>query len=156
MGDILSLNLFAKAKLLFMYWWCFFVRLSVSLSVCHGRHFVLMTTNATRTHAHKHKSFIVTEGLLNHVPFGLTNAPATYQRSMHKCIGGPIIFRSSFEEHLERLNRVWIHGGMMFLGPDDNMKTNLLLRLSTCGVDRCQEIPIFCIIFMLVKNLTFV
>ena len=55
----------------------------------------------------------------NRLPFGLNNAPATYQRLMEQCLGGDlnmkicaiylddlIIFSSSLEEHLERLDRV--------------------------------------------------
>ena len=54
----------------------------------------------------------------NRLPFGLNNAPATYQRLMAQCLGDLnmkicaiylddlIIFSSSLEEHLERLDRV--------------------------------------------------
>ena len=54
----------------------------------------------------------------NRLPFGLNNAPATYQRLMEQCFGDLnmkicaiylddlIFFSSSFEEHLERLDRV--------------------------------------------------
>ena len=54
----------------------------------------------------------------NRLPFGLTNAPATFQRLMEKCMGDLhlkecliylddiIVFSSTFEEHLERLERV--------------------------------------------------
>ena len=54
----------------------------------------------------------------NRLPLGLNNAPATYQRLMEQCLGDLnmkicaiylddlIIFSSSLEEHLERLDRV--------------------------------------------------
>ena len=54
----------------------------------------------------------------NRMPFGLTNAPATFQRLMERCVGDLnlktclvylddiIIFSSTFEEHLERLESV--------------------------------------------------
>ena len=50
------------------------------------------------------------------MPFGLCNAPATFHRLMERCMGDLnlrdcliyladiIIFSSTFEEHLERLN----------------------------------------------------
>ena len=52
------------------------------------------------------------------LPFGLTNSPATYQRLMEECLGSLnmsiciiylddiIIFSKTFEEHLERLDKV--------------------------------------------------
>ena len=54
----------------------------------------------------------------NRMPFGLTNAPATFQRLMERCIGDLnlkqclvylddiIIYSSTFEEHLERMESV--------------------------------------------------
>lgn len=54
----------------------------------------------------------------NRLPFGLNNAPATYQRLMEQCLGDLnmkicaiylddlIVFSSSLEQHLERLDRV--------------------------------------------------
>ena len=54
----------------------------------------------------------------NRMPFGLTNAPATFQRLMERCLGGlnlkiclvylddVIVFGSTFEETLERLQTV--------------------------------------------------
>ena len=54
----------------------------------------------------------------NRMPFGLTNSPATYQRLMEQCLGDlntqicyiylddVIIFSRTFEEHVERLERV--------------------------------------------------
>ena len=54
----------------------------------------------------------------NRMPFGLTNAPATFQRLMERCVGDLnlktclvylddiIVFSSTFEEHLERLESV--------------------------------------------------
>lgn len=54
----------------------------------------------------------------NKMPFGLCNAPATYQRLMQDCLGNlnmticliylddVIIFSDTFEQHLERLNMV--------------------------------------------------
>ena len=53
----------------------------------------------------------------NRMPFGLTNAPATYQRLMQEWLGDlnmricliylddRIVFSSSYEEHLERLDQ---------------------------------------------------
>ncbi|KAK3106295.1 hypothetical protein FSP39_017215 [Pinctada imbricata] len=55
----------------------------------------------------------------NRMPFGLTNTPATYQRLMEECLGDLhlnicyiflddlIIFSTTFEEHLDRLRRVF-------------------------------------------------
>ncbi|KAK3085220.1 hypothetical protein FSP39_000156 [Pinctada imbricata] len=55
----------------------------------------------------------------NRMPFGLTNAPATYQRVMEECLGDLhlnicfiylddlIIVSKTFEEHLDRLQRVF-------------------------------------------------
>lgn len=52
------------------------------------------------------------------MPFGLANAPATYQRLMVQCLGelhmvdcfiyldDVIIFSATFEEHIEKLGRV--------------------------------------------------
>ena len=37
----------------------------------------------------------------NKIAFGLTNAPATYQRLMQECLDDLIIFSRSNEEHLE-------------------------------------------------------
>ena len=55
----------------------------------------------------------------NRMPFGLTNAPATYQRVMEACLGDLhlnichiylddlIVYGRTFEEHLDRLQRVF-------------------------------------------------
>ena len=55
----------------------------------------------------------------NRTPFGLCNAPATFQRLMERCIGDLnlrdcfiylydiVIFSATFEEHLERLQAVF-------------------------------------------------
>lgn len=55
----------------------------------------------------------------NRMAFGLTNAPATFQRLMERCIGelnlkeclifldDILIFSETFEEHLERINAVF-------------------------------------------------
>ena len=52
----------------------------------------------------------------NFMPFGLCNPPATFQRLMERCMGtlnliiyldDIIIFSSSFEQHLERLESVF-------------------------------------------------
>ena len=70
----------------------------------------------------------------NRMPFGLCNAPATFQRLMERCMGDLnlrdcliylddiIIFSSTFEEHLERLQAV-------FNNPE---KHNLKLKPSKC------------------------
>ena len=54
----------------------------------------------------------------NSMPFGLTNAPATFQRLMQRCLNEMIfqlllvylddiiVYSSTFEEHLERLDKV--------------------------------------------------
>lgn len=55
----------------------------------------------------------------NRMPSGLSNAPATYQRLMEQCLDGlhlgicfiylddVIIFSNSYEEHIDRLQRVF-------------------------------------------------
>lgn len=55
----------------------------------------------------------------NRMPFGLSNAPATYQRLMEQCLDGlhlgicfiylddVIIFSNSYEEHIDRLQRIF-------------------------------------------------
>ena len=70
----------------------------------------------------------------NRMPFGLTNAPATFQRLMEACMGEMhlkecliflddiLIFSSTFEEHLERLESVF----------DKLEKHNLKLKPSKC------------------------
>ena len=71
----------------------------------------------------KHKTAFQVGGLglyeLNRMPFGLCNAPASFQRLMERCMGelnlrdcliyldDVIIFSSTFEEHLERLDAVF-------------------------------------------------
>lgn len=68
----------------------------------------------------------------NKLPFGLTNSPSEYQRIMQECLGDYhlkicfiylddlIIFSSSFEEHLERLELI-------------------LTRLEECGIKLSAE-----------------
>ena len=71
----------------------------------------------------KHKTAFQVGGLgfyeFNRMPFGLCNAPASFQRLMERCMGelnlrdcliyldDVIIFSSTFEEHLERLDAVF-------------------------------------------------
>ena len=57
----------------------------------------------------------------NRLPFGLNNSPATYQRVRENCLGDLhtticfiylddlIIYNDTFEEHLERLEKVFEH-----------------------------------------------
>ena len=70
----------------------------------------------------------------NRMPFGLCNAPATFQRLMERCMGDLnlrdcliylddiIIFSSTFEEHLQRLQAVF----------ENLEKHNLKLKPSKC------------------------
>lgn len=58
----------------------------------------------------KHKTaFSTPMGLYeaNRMPFGLENAPSTFQRLMTCCFDDIIIFSRTFEEHLERLDVVF-------------------------------------------------
>ena len=62
----------------------------------------------------------------NRLPFGLNNAPATYQRIMEDCLGDlnysiciaylddVIVFPNTFEEHIDRLKKVVRAAGMKF------------------------------------------
>ena len=72
---------------------------------------------------HKQRTAFTTGPLgfweFNRMPFGLSNAPATYQRLMEKCLEGlhlnicliylddVIIFSRSYEEHIDRLEQVF-------------------------------------------------
>ena len=70
----------------------------------------------------------------NRMPFGLCNAPATFQRLMERCMGemnlrdcliyldDVIIFSTTFEEHLERLGAVFAR----------LKEHNLMLKASKC------------------------
>ena len=76
----------------------------------------------------------------NRMPFGLCNAPATFQRLMERCMGelnlrdcliyldDIIIFSSTFEEHLERLQAVF----------ERLQQHNLKLKPSKCVLFRRQ------------------
>ena len=76
----------------------------------------------------------------NRMPFGLCNAPATFQRLMERCMGDLnlrdcliylddiIIFSSTFEEHIDRLNAVF----------ERLQEHNLKLKPSKCELFREQ------------------
>ena len=78
----------------------------------------------------------------NQMPFGLCNAPATFQRLMERCMGALnlrdcliylddiIIFSSTFEEHLERLQAVF----------KNRERHNLKLKPSKCEFFKEQVI----------------
>ena len=76
----------------------------------------------------------------NRMPFGLCNAPATFQRLMERCMGDMnlrdcliylddiVVFSATFEEHLERLEAVF-----------ERLQTNhLKLKASKCEFFRRQ------------------
>ena len=76
----------------------------------------------------------------NRVPFGLCNAPATFQRLMERCMGelnlrdcliyldDIIIFSTTFEEHVERLQAVF----------ERLQENNLKLKPSKCKLFRSK------------------
>ena len=76
----------------------------------------------------------------NRMPFGLCNAPATFQRLMERCMGelnlrdcliyldDIIIFSSTFEEHVERLQAVF----------ERLQENNLKLKPSKCKLFRSK------------------
>ena len=106
-----------------------------TLDLQSGYHQVAMDTNSTEKTA-----FISHAGLYeyNVMSFGLTNAPPTFQRLMHRVLHGLdwkiclvyiddiIIFSSTFEEHLLRLSAVF----------DRLRNANLKLKPSKCHFAR--------------------
>ena len=86
-----------------------------SLDLAHGYHQVVMDADSRRKTA-----FRVPFGLFeyNRMPFGLVNAPSTFQRVMEQCLGDMnltelliylddiLLYSSSFDVHLETLDKV--------------------------------------------------
>lgn len=87
-----------------------------SLDLAHGYHQVAMDPNSVEKTA-----FRVPFGLyeFTRMPFGLANAPSTFQRVMEQCLGDMnlselliylddiLVYSSSWEEHLKRLDKVF-------------------------------------------------
>ena len=91
-----------------------------SLDLAHGYHQVVMDQESVDKTA-----FRVPFGLFEftRMPFGLVNAPGTFQRVMEMCLGDLnlselliylddiLVYSSSFEEHLQRLDKVFARIG---------------------------------------------
>ena len=88
----------------------------------------------------------------NRMPFGLCNAPATFQRLMENCLGDLnmqscliylddiVVFSRTFEEHVERLTKVFerlIDGLSLTNFTITCMETNSMCSLTTIPSHMC-------------------